>query len=127
MLIATLITLLLFAGGGERYLHILGKYVSDFVEDDARAEQAEAVVERMKAEREAFVRRIFDRRGALIDLNLRHDSTRREYRQLFLDLDRRWEEYERATLDLRFELRESIERDEWNALFAKIEQTMGRR
>lgn len=128
MLIATITALLLIlGGGGGKYLGFVGKYVSDFVEDDARAERAEAIVATMQAEKQAFAEKIIDLRGRLFNLDVHRSATRYEYRQVFLDLDREWNGFEGRFLDRWYELREVVERDEWNALFDKVEKKMGRR
>ena len=126
MLIATIAAILLFlsGGGGGQYLAAMEKYIPKFVEDEARAARATGLVEQMADEKAEFIRRIIRARSRLFDLDVRHNASRYEYRQVFLDMDKEWDAFETRFLDLQYELRGELEREEWNAIFEKVADKM---
>ena len=110
---------LLFGGTDDAPLK---ERIRDQVEDKQRARQAVKIAE--EAEKEIlelneslnkYVERLFE-------LDSRHETSAVEYRALYREIEEAWLKEQRKLLDLRFELRKHIEREEWSALFKVPEE-----
>jgi len=89
------------------------------VQDPARAEAAQTTLARLKTEVAAFGKK-FTASGRAISRSYRdHAAGRAEIEAVLDELNRDWERGQERALDLRFELRDQLTRQEWAALYSK--------
>jgi predicted phosphoribosyltransferase len=89
------------------------------VEDPARAEAAQSILEDLRKDVVAFDRK-FAAAGKDVRRSYRdHAADRAEVEAALEQLNRDWERGQERVLDLRFELREQLTREEWAALYAE--------
>ena len=89
------------------------------VEDSARAEAAQTTLDDLKTEVTAFGKK-FPASGKAISRSYRdHAADRAEIEAVLDELNRDWERGQERALDLRFELRDQLTREEWAALYSK--------
>lgn len=89
------------------------------VDDSARAEAAQTTLDDLKTEVAAFGKK-FTASGRAISRSYRdHAAERAEIEAVLDELNRDWERGQERALDLRFELRDQLTREEWAALYAK--------
>ena len=97
----------------------LSERVAIVVEDPARAEAAKLPLAELKAEVSAFQKK-FTASGTAISRSYRdHEADSAEIEAVFDQLNRDWEKGQERALDLRFELRDQLTREEWAALYFK--------
>ena len=97
----------------------LSDRVAIVVEDPTRAEAAQSTLADLEAEVTAFGKK-FTSSGRAISRSYRNHSAGRAEIEAVLDqLNRHWERGQERALDLRFELRDQLTREEWAALYSK--------
>jgi len=97
----------------------LSERVAIVVEDPVRAEAAQLTLAELEAEVLAF-RKNFTVSGKEIKRSYRdHAADSAEIEAVLDQLNRDWERGQERALDLRFELRDQLTREEWAALYAK--------
>ena len=97
----------------------LSERVAIVVEDPARVDAAQLTLAELEAEVVAF-RKKFTASGKEISRSYRdHAADRAEIKAVLDQLNRDWERGQERALDLRFELRDQLTREEWAALYAK--------
>ena len=97
----------------------LSERVAIVVEDPARADAARLTLAELEAEVIAF-RKKFTASGKEISRSYRdHEADSAEIEAVFDQLNRDWEKGQERALDLRFELRDQLTREEWAALYFK--------
>ena len=98
----------------------LSDRVAVVVEDPMRAEAAQSTLADLQSEVAAFGKK-FTASGRAISRSYRdHAAGRAEIEAVLDQLNRDWEEGQARVLDLRFELREQLTREEWAALYSKV-------
>jgi hypothetical protein len=89
------------------------------VEDPARAEAAQKTLDELKTEVAAFGKK-FTASGRAISRSYRnHAAGPTEIEAVLEHLNQDWERSQERALDLRFELRDQLTREEWAALYSK--------
>ena len=88
------------------------------VEDRVRAEAAQSTLAELKRETAAFEKEFAVSGKAIKRLYGDHAADRAEIEAVFEQLNRDWERGQERVLDLRFELREQLTREEWAALYS---------
>ena len=97
----------------------LSDRVAIVVEDPARVEAARSTLAELEAEVAAFEKK-FTASGKEISRSYRdHAGGRAEVEAVLDELNRDWERGQERALDLRFELRDQLTREEWAALYSK--------
>ncbi len=97
----------------------LSNRVAIVVEDPARAEAARSTLADLEAEVAAFEKK-FTASGRAISRSYRdHAAGRAEIEAALGQLNRDWERGQERALDLRFELRDQLTREEWAALYSR--------
>ena len=110
---------LLFGGPGDAPLN---ERILDQVEDELRAQQAVKIAEEAEKETLELNESLNEYLERLWELDSRHETSAVEYHALYREIEEAWLKKQRKMLDLRFELRKHIEREEWNALFKVPEE-----
>ena len=96
----------------------LSERIAIVVEDPARAEAARATLAELKRETTVFDKK-FATSGKAVKRSYRdHAADRAEIEAVLDQLNRDWERGQERTLDLRFDLREQLTREEWAALYS---------
>ena len=97
----------------------LSDRVAIVVEDPARAESAQSILEDLRKDVVAFDKK-FSASGKIVRRSYRdHAADRAEVEAALEQLNRDWERGQERVLDLRFELRDQLTREEWAALYSK--------
>ena len=100
-------------------VHEMGERVAIVVEDPARAAAAQATLKDLRKEAAAFEKK-FTATGKAVSRSYRdHAADRAEIEAVLDQLNRDWERGQERALDIRFELREQLTREEWAALYSK--------
>lgn len=86
------------------------------VEDPARAETAQSTLADLKRETAAFEKEFAASGKAVKRFYRNHAADRAEIEAVLDQLNRDWERGQQRALDLRFELRQQLTREEWAAL-----------
>ena len=93
--------------------------VAIVVEDPARAEAAQSILVDLRKDVVAFDKK-FSASGKVVRRSYRdHAADRAEIEAVLDQLNRDWERGQERVLDLRFELRDELTREEWAALYSK--------
>jgi hypothetical protein len=96
----------------------LSDRVAIVVEDPVRADAAQSTLADLKKEAAAF-EKTFAVSGKAVKRSYRdHGADRAEIQAVLDQLNRDWERGQERALDLRFELREQLTREEWHALYS---------
>ena len=124
MLIALVTALMLLTGGSSGFLGDPGQFEKQIkaeVADDARKDAAVDVIGRLQEREKGYRESLSDLLDELGEQNAAGALTQQqldEKLRLFMADVRA---YHRGVIDTRFELRELINREEWAAIFAKID------
>jgi hypothetical protein len=120
-----------FIGGGAVGIHAgaltpaavdeLSDRIAIVVEDPAREAAAQATLDDLKRETVAFEKKFAESGKAAKRSYGDHAADRAEIEAVFEQLNRDWARGQERALDLRFELRERLTREEWEALFSESE------
>jgi acyl transferase domain-containing protein len=96
----------------------LSERVAIVVEDPVRAEAAQSTLADLKREAAAFEKKFTTSGRAIRRSYANHAAERAEIEAVLEQLNRDWERGQQRALDLGFELREQLTREEWNALYS---------
>lgn len=119
----TLISILLFGGGGpDSFLGQTLKLVKKYVEDKGRRAEAETILVRATEEVQAFEMRILEYRDQLAKVDANYRSRPEDYRLVLRQLDVVWVATHERIFDLRFELKKQVTREEWKDLFSAVQE-----
>jgi hypothetical protein len=96
----------------------LSDRIAIVVEDPVRAESAQSILEDLRKDVVAFDKK-FAAAGKVVRRSYRdHEADRAEIEAVLDGLNRDWQRGQERALDLRFELREQLTREEWAALYS---------
>lgn len=97
----------------------LSDRVAIVVDDPARAEAAQSTLDDLRNEVIAFDKK-FSASGKAVRRSYRdHAADRADIEAVLDQLNRDWERGQERALDLRFEFRDKLTREEWAALYSK--------
>ena len=115
-----LVVLLMFGGGAK--LDIVNKSLKSYVESSERAKRAQEIVQKLSEARIATKDRVVAIRADIRALDEKYDATADEYRAHLRRLDKEWHGLQKILLDGRFQLRDLLTEQEWNAVFVRVQQ-----
>jgi len=95
----------------------LSKRTETVVADPARAEATQQLLAQLYKEVKAFDKKFADSGSQLKKSYKDHTADTDQAMAILEDLNRGWEASQQRGIDLRFELRNSLTREEWAALF----------
>ena len=98
------------------------KAVKKVVADDARKDEILELIDTWKKEKKKHDKEVIKGRKSILKVMERYDWTREDLQQASSRLDEAIRKIDRSYLDLRFNLKEKITRDEWNAIYARIKE-----
>ncbi len=98
------------------------KTVKKVVADDSRKDEILELIDTWKKEKKKHDKEVKKGRKSLLKVMERYDGTREELQQASSRLDETIQKIDWSYLDLRFNLKETITRDEWNAIYARIKE-----
>ena len=87
------------------------------VNDEGRGRSAVQTVEELKTDIAEFEQVFLDSGEQLNLLYAKHEDTSEEMSSILADLNSNWEVGQAKALDARFDLRDSLTEDEWQAVF----------
>ena len=96
----------------------LSDRVAIVVEDPARAEAAQSILEDLRKDVVAFDKK-FSASGKAVKRSYQdHAADRADIEAVLDQLNRDWERGQERALDLRFEFRDKLTREEWTSLYS---------
>ena len=98
------------------------KAVKKVVADDSRKDEILELIDTWNKEKKKHDKEVKKGRKSILKIMERYDWTREELQQASSRLDEAIQKIDRNYLDLRFNLKEKITRDEWNAIYARIKE-----
>ncbi len=98
------------------------KAVKKEVAADARKDEILELIGTWQKEKKKHDKEVKKGRKSILKVMERYDGTREELQQASSRLDETIQKIDRSYLDLRFNLKETITRDEWNAIYARIKE-----
>lgn len=125
MLVALLMAFLLGGGGGAGAILTadnvkqISKQVEVAVTDSARSEAAAQTLAELKVEMKTFEKSFAKSGKELTKLYKDHASDGAEMVAVLDGLNDNWEAAQRRAIELRFELKDSLSREEWAAVFGE--------
>lgn len=125
-MLAALLAAYFLSGGGTNVSILtpaavkqLSQQVEVIVEDPVRSESAKKILKSLRKEIKGFDKEFSKSNKKLTKLYKDHASDMEGAPAIFGDLDVSWEAAQGRAFDLRFELKDLLTREEWEALFAK--------
>jgi 16S rRNA C1402 N4-methylase RsmH len=125
MLIALLAAFLLGGGGASGAIltpssaKAIGKSIEATVQDGERLEAASVTVKDLRAEVKAFDKTFAKSGKALAKLYKNHGATAEQMKGVLDDLNGEWSTAQARAIELRFELKDSLTAEEWQAIFGE--------
>ena len=96
------------------------KAVKKVVADDARKDEILELIDTWNKDKKKYDKEISKGRKSIAKVMERYDGTRQELQKEAARLDKAIQKSDRSYLDLRFNSKEKITRDEWNAIYTRI-------
>jgi hypothetical protein len=133
MLIATITALILiFSGGGLRAdlratVAQIQKWAGKSLENEAKRQRVLEISDAMENLLDAYVEGVRARRGALLVIDSRYESTADDYRRVFRELDGVWDETELGLTNARAQLKKELTREQWEAMYEYAAKKTGRK
>ena len=121
MIWAILFAVLLGGGVGDSWIALASKHVSDSIQDSARKEAAEAILEQMWDVVEAHKTRVLEIRREFDSVRRNYRATAADYRAVFRKIDKAWVAAENRLIKLRFELLRQFNPKEWVDLNTRVQ------
>ena len=120
-MLAALVVYFFLGGGGASgpmlYMEAAGENIEVAVLDEERRDRAGDVVESMLDRSKDHNKALDDLRGRLADVVDRHDVTAHDIDILWNEYFELDAQYSKEIIDLRFDLKDELTRDEWSAVF----------
>jgi len=123
MIIGTLalIAVLMHGAGADSWSTLANKEIKHVIEDKARREKANAILERMQVAMGSHLETVIACRKELMAVEMRYESTVADFRAAYAKLEKIWRDTENDLLMLRFELRDLLTRAEWDDLCRRVD------
>ena len=125
-MLAALVVYFFLGGGGASgpmlYMQAAAENIDVAVLDEVRRERAATVVESMLDRSKDHNKALDDLRGRLADVVSRHDVTADEIDALWVEYFESDAQYSDEIIDLRFDLKDELTREEWTAIFSSAPQ-----
>lgn len=103
------------------YVNQVSKRVDTLIPDAARASVAQQTLSELNQEAEKFQKIFLDSGEQLDKAYSDHSDDGRQAGRILDELNADWAVEQKAAIDLRFKLRESVTKQEWTELFAFLE------
>ena len=121
-MLAALVVYLMMGGGGASgpmlYMDAAAENIETHVLDEARQEEALETVESMLDRSKDHLKTLDDMREQLSDMLSKHAVTAEDLDALWNDYFELDAQYSNDIIDKRFELKNSLTREEWTAIFS---------
>jgi len=121
MLIAALIFFVMNSAGelaSQNLVDQVGSYIDKSIEETSRQETLQAVVDVIKKEQVKMALQSNSTMESLIELDKDYASKRGQFETLFDEFNRNQQNSYKTMLELRFQLKESMTREEWKEAFS---------
>ena len=123
MVIATITVItLLFAGGGIFSLDNLRDAAKEVIKDTDRAKQVVAVTKEADKEFKSYNKHINKVSKQLVQMNADYNLTREEIDSFYIQSDKRRRAFLERFIELRFQAKNLVTAEEWQAMYAKIRE-----
>jgi hypothetical protein len=130
MLIATLtaLYLLFFSGNGGTFINEIDQVsdlVAEHVADEQRATDAKNVLAELRGALTGFPQDWLVLRQRVYEVDTSYTSTRGDYEEALRALNAAWLHRQQRVVELRFEMRDLLSHEEWDAVFTAHREMRG--
>ena len=122
MIIAAITILTLLFGGGNFSLDNVRDAAKAVIKDRDRAKQVIAVTKEADKEFKSFTKNINNLSKQLVQMNKDYNLTREEIDAFYLQADKRRKDFLERFVELRFQAKNLVSDEEWQAMYAKIRE-----
>ena len=122
MIIAAITILTLLFGGGNFSLDNVRDAAKAVIKDRDRAKQVIAVTKEADKEFKSFIKNINNLSKQLVQMNKDYNLTREEIDAFYLQADKRRRDFLERFVELRFQAKNLVSAEEWQAMYAKIRE-----
>jgi len=120
MLIAAITVLTLLFGGGFFSLDNVRDAAKEVIEDKDRAKQVVAITKEADKEFKSFTKNVNKLSKQLVQMNKDYNLTREKIDSFYLQTDKRRMAFLEKFVELRFQAKNLMTAEEWQAMYAKI-------
>ena len=121
MIIATIAAIMIIFGGSGFSLDVFNKAAGDVIEDKDRVKQIKAITKQANKEVRSITKRFNNASKEAVEMMTRSDVTREEIFAYFNQIEKEHEAFQEALIKLRFQARDLMSQEEWEAMYARIE------
>ncbi len=121
MIIATVTVLMFLFGGAGFSFDVYKDAAAEVIKDKDRVKQIKAITKEADKKMKSLNKYFNKTSKELVEIVTRSDSTREEVNIYFDKVEKRREEFQEELIKLRFRAVNLTSRQEWEAMYAKIE------
>ena len=123
MIIATVTFLMLhFGGGGALTFDVYAAGAKDVLQDKHQIEAIASVTKTADKQLKSWAKEVKKISKQLVEMNKKYDLTHEELNTLFTQADKQLAEHQEKVINLRFQAKNLVSQEEWEAIYASVEQ-----
>jgi len=123
ILIAIITVFTLLIGGGEFFsLDYVRDAAKEFIKDEDRAKQVVALTKQADKEFKSYLKILNNRSKQLVERNKDYNLTKEELDAFYANSDKRRRAFLERFIELRFQAKNHMTAEEWQAMYAKIRE-----
>ena len=123
MIIATVTFLMLhFGGGGALSFDVYADGAKDVLQDKHQIEAIASVTKTADKQLKSWAKEVKKISKQLVEMNKKYDLTHEELNTLFTQADKQLAEHQEKVINLRFQAKNLVSQEEWEAIYASVEQ-----
>ena len=122
MIIAVITGLALLFGGGIFTFDSVRDAAEEVIKDKDRAKQVVAVTKEADKEFKSFTKNVNNLSKQLVQMNKDYNLTRAEIDAFYIQSDKRRKAFLDRFIELRFQAKNLVTTEEWQAMYAKIRE-----
>lgn len=123
MILATITVLTLYLGGGGIFsLDYVRDAAKEVIKDKDSAKQVVAITKEADKEFKSFTKHINKASKQLVQMNAEYNLTREEIDSFYVQSDERRRAFLERFIELRFQAKNLVTAEEWQAMYAKIRE-----
>jgi hypothetical protein len=125
MIIATVTFLMLhFGGGGALSFDVYAAGAKDVLQDKHQIEAIGAITKTADKELKTWAKEVKKISEQVVEMNNKYDLTQEELNTLFAQADKQLAEYQEKLINLRFQAKNLVSQEEWEAIYASVEKDL---
>jgi len=125
MIIATVTFLMLhFGGGGALSFDVYADGAKDVLQDKHQIEAIASVTKTADKQLKSWAKEVKKISKQLVEMNKKYDLTHEELNTLFTQADKQLAEHQEKVINLRFQAKNLVSQEEWEAIYASVEKDL---